>query len=109
MDSIIQCKFKCKEVEAKSFKYGTKSCECKCYSEKCLQSRSIQDFVYYTLEQEKIEENSNILTAKIMDVTYLGELSIGFSNEVDLKYLKDENRKFIIDSKMIDIMIKPSD
>ena len=44
-----------------------------------------------------------------MDVTYLGELSIGFSNEVDLKYLKDDNQKFIIDSKMIDIMIKPSD
>ena len=44
-----------------------------------------------------------------MDVTYLGELSIGFSHLVDLAYLRDENNKLIIDSKMIGIKIRPSD
>ena len=75
----------CKFLEANSFKYGTgsgeKPCTCSCYSAKCEQESSVDlNYDYFNLVKDKTRENSLILIAKILDVSYLGELSITFSN-----------------------------
>ena len=54
------------------------------------------------------EQDSHLLIARILDVSFLGELKIAFSQFIDISLLKDFNQKLIINEKLLDIYIKPN-
>ena len=63
------------------------------------------DFFNIVKNNLEIENNSNLLSAKIENIDGLGLLSIAFNNHIDLELVQSRNGQFLINNKLLDIYI----